>query len=99
MINIAKINSENIVENIIVCDQYYVPLDNEIECNETTGIAVIGGTYNKSINKFISPKPYESWVLDSDGYTWKSLIEKPIDGFKYWWNEDDSVWVKVIPQS
>ena len=56
--------------------------------------AGVGYTYDSSKNKFISPKPYASWSLDSDD-DWQAPVNKPDDGKIYNWNETDKEWEEV----
>ena len=56
--------------------------------------AGIGVTYDSSKNKFITPKPYASWTLDSSD-DWKAPTDKPDDGKLYYWNETDREWKEV----
>jgi hypothetical protein len=54
--------------------------------------AGIGFTYNENLDIFISPKPFPSWVLNSEGY-WESPIPRPSDPNKvYRWDEDNQEW-------
>ena len=53
-----------------------------------------GYTYDSSKNKFIAPKPYASWSLDSDD-DWQAPVNKPDDGKIYIWNETDQQWNEV----
>ena len=53
--------------------------------------AGIGYFYDKQNDAFIAPKPFESWVLNSQ-YIWNPPIEYPNDGKKYTWNEDKKNW-------
>lgn len=96
MIKVAVLNENNLVTNIIMCDESYVLASNEVISTIETREAVINGTYDTENNKFIDHKPYPSWTLD--GYEWKAPSEKPNDGFAYFWNESDLSWVKMIPQ-
>lgn len=56
--------------------------------------AGIGYSYNPTLDAFILPKPYESWVLNSETCDWESPIgdAPPLteaqDGFYYTWDED-----------
>lgn len=58
------------------------------------GISV-GWIYDKDIDSFISPQPFESWTLNDETYTWEPPVPMPEDGDFYWWNEAQGVWVKV----
>ena len=53
-----------------------------------------GSTYDASKDKFITPKPYPSWALDSDD-DWQAPVNKPDDGKIYYWNETDTQWDEV----
>lgn len=57
--------------------------------------AGIGFTYDETLDAFIPPKPYESWVLDEATYNWVAPIPYPEDGGEYTWDEDESDWIKV----
>jgi hypothetical protein len=58
--------------------------------------AGIGFTYDETLDAFIPPKPYESWVLDEDTYSWVAPIPYPGDGFDYVWDESEGDWVEII---
>jgi hypothetical protein len=54
--------------------------------------AGIGFTYNEELDIFISPKPFPSWVLNSEGF-WEAPIPRPSDPNKvYGWNEEEQKW-------
>ena len=57
----------------------------------------IGYTYNKELDAFIPPKPYASWLLDTDTGLWNAPIAKP-EG-NYSWNEDNQSWDLVPEES
>lgn len=91
----AKLNSDNIVENTIICN------DSEIlnfngkfikETNETNS-AEIGYEYVEGKNKFKSPQPYPSWILDEEECIWTSPVEKP-EGF-HTWDEESQEWIAL----
>ena len=54
--------------------------------------AGIGFTYDRTRDAFIPPQPFQSWVLDEDTCQWECPIEYPMDGNKYYWNEDTQSW-------
>jgi len=94
----AKINSENIVENVIICDDSQIFLfdGNYIKVTSDTRDANIGCEYNVSHNKFISAKPYPSWVLGED-FIWHAPNgDSPEDG-DYEWNEELQQWNNLEP--
>jgi hypothetical protein len=65
--------------------------------------AGIGYSYDKSKDAFISPKPYESWVLDEVSFLWVTPIPLPDDAKKnpdakgkfYEWNESEVNWTEI----
>ena len=61
--------------------------------------AGIGYTYNSSLDAFIAPKPFPSWVLNETTTNWDSPIPYPSDEKMYDWNEADQVWVERPVQS
>ena len=94
----AKINSENIVENVILCEDSEISSQNglHIKVTNLTNDAIIGAEYDEINNKFISPKPYESWILNSD-FVWESPEgPRPSEG-SFKWDEESLSWVELIP--
>ena len=96
MKNYAFINGISVLNIVQAEDQ---PENTElgifIEYNESTNDAVIGGTYNEELNKFISPKPYPSWILNEDTCIWEAPSAKPENGY-YRWDETSVSWVEMI---
>ena len=62
--------------------------------------AGLGYKYDEGRDAFISPKPYESWLLDEDTCNWKPpvdyLIFDEADPKYYTWDEATISWVEVI---
>ena len=56
--------------------------------------AGIGYTYDSERDAFISPKPYESWELDSD-CQWQAPTPYPQDDKMYTWDEETLTWKEV----
>lgn len=116
MAHFAKLNSENIVESVLVVANEVLLDENNVE-QEQLGIdflhslygsdtvwvqtsfnanirkqyAGIGFKYDSSKDKFISIKPYDSWLLDSND-DWVAPVDKPTDGQDYTWNEETQSW-------
>ena len=61
--------------------------------------AGIGYVYNQDLDAFISPKPFESWVLDTDSCQWIAPQPRPTTGI-WVWNESNQQWdeIQVIEQ-
>lgn len=95
----AKINTENIVENVIVADFSYISnIDGIwIEVTDSTNKANSGDTYLQEAKKFISEKPFESWILNNTSFEWTSPVTKPETG-EWRWIEESQEWVSVVSQ-
>lgn len=124
MAHFAKINSDNIVEQVIVVNNNVVQdiLQRDVEqlgidfCKKLFGdetnwvqtsynnnirkqFAKIGDTYDKEKDKFISPQPFPSWVLDEND-DWQAPTPKPEDDKSYVWNEKNKTWDIVdVPEN
>jgi hypothetical protein len=55
--------------------------------------AGIGYTYDPTIDAFIPPQPFLSWVLNEDTCQWDSPVPMPTDGQRYHWEEATTSWV------
>lgn len=92
----AKINSENIVENVILCEDSEIGTQkgNHIKVTESTKNASVGYTYDAENNKFIASKPFESWTLN-EKFDWVSPVGESPAGLHIW-NEENQEWVAVV---
>lgn len=60
--------------------------------------AGIGFEYDEKNKVFISPKPYESWILNED-FEWESPLPMPLDAKDYKWDEETTTWVEVSEET
>ena len=60
--------------------------------------AGIGYTYDETLDAFIPPKPFASWVLDTDKAQWKAPVDYPTEEGRFTWNEETQSW-DAIPES
>jgi hypothetical protein len=51
-----------------------------------------GYSYNSSIDAFVPPKPFDSWVLDTEIAEYVAPVDRPNDGNQYTWNEVNQAW-------
>ena len=58
--------------------------------------AGIGFRFDETLDAFIAPKPFASWVLNTETATWEAPIDYPTDGIVYYWNEEALDWEAVI---
>ena len=54
--------------------------------------AGIGYKYDQSLDAFIPPQPYPSWVLSPHTIDWEAPVPMPTNGGKYTWNETTQSW-------
>jgi len=55
-----------------------------------------GYSYNSVADVFVAPKPYPSWILDSN-HDWQPPTPKPTDGKMYLWDETTQTWKVTAP--
>lgn len=58
--------------------------------------ASVGFTFDTTVDAFIAPKPYPSWLLNTQTYKWESPIPYPTDGKIYYWDETKQNWVESV---
>jgi hypothetical protein len=57
--------------------------------------AGINFIYDQTRDAFISPKPFNSWILNEDTCRWEAPVAKPDDDQDYNWNETIKNWELV----
>jgi hypothetical protein len=60
--------------------------------NIRKNFAGVGFTYDETLDAFIPPKPFDSWILNEDTCLWDPPVSRPNDDQSYIWNEEDLVW-------
>ena len=105
MSHFAKIDSNNIVTDVIVAEQDFINsgavgdsflwIQTSYNGNFRKNYAGIGFTYDKERDAFIPPQPYPSWTLKEDTCLWEAPIPYPDDGNMYEWNETNQEWDEV----
>ena len=58
--------------------------------------AGIGYKYDKTLDAFIPPQPFASWVLDDDTCLWNAPIPYPTDEKSYGWDETTLSWKEIL---
>lgn len=96
MTNIYAKVEEGFVVNLIVCSDSEIASQNglHVKVTDNTNNAGIGHEYDSLNNKFIAPKPYESWTFNTETFLWEAPLAKP-EGATIW-NEEDQSW--IIPE-
>jgi len=105
MAHFAKINSSNVVTDVIVSEQDFINsgavgdsflwVQTSYNNNFRKNFAGVGDTYDKTRDAFITPKPYPSWILIEDTCQWTAPVAYPDDDKEYTWNEATTNWVEV----
>lgn len=55
--------------------------------------AGIGFTYDETLDAFIAPKEFASWVLNTETCIWEAPVPYPDDERYFIWDEDSLSWV------
>jgi len=105
MAHFAKIDSNNIVTEVLVAEQDFINsgqvgdsflwVQTSYNNNFRKNYAGIGYTYDSTRDAFIAPKPYASWTLVEDTCQWEAPTAMPDDGKLYRWDEATTNWVEV----
>ena len=104
MSHFAKIDSDNIVTQVIVAEQDFINsgvvgdsflwVQTSYNNNFRKNYAGIGYTYDSTRDAFIAPKPFASWTLVEDTCQWIAPVTYPDDGKVYEWNEATTNWTE-----
>jgi hypothetical protein len=108
MAHFAELDSDNkVVRVLVVPDEHehrghdYLAIDLDLggtwvqtsyNARIRKNYAGTGFTYDEGRDAFISPKPFESWLLDEYTCQWKAPVSQPSDGQRYLWNEETLSW-------
>ena len=91
--------NESETKGIIFCKNIFGENTNWVQTSYTSrqrkNYAGIGYIYDSNRDAFISPKPFNSWILDEDSCQWMPPIPRPSEGI-YDWNEDSQSWQLYI---
>jgi len=102
MKHFAKIDTDNIVTEVIVANQNFIDsgavgdssLWVETDHNSRGRFAGIGFTYDKTNDVFIQPQPFPSWTLDTS-FDWQPPTPIPDEDKFYSWNEKKKAWDEI----
>jgi len=107
MSHFAEINSDSIVQRVIVAEQDFINsgavgdsfnwVQTSYHGNFRKNYAGSGYTYDKVKDAFIAPQPYPSWILVEATCQWEPPVAYPSDDKRYTWDEDTTNWVEEVP--
>jgi hypothetical protein len=84
------------LESVHGSDSNFIWRQTSYNNNMRKNYAGVGMTWDAGRDAFISPKPYNSWVLNEDTCRWDPPTPMPNDGNRYIWNEETLSWVEQI---
>ena len=58
--------------------------------------AGVGYKYDATLDAFIPPQPFASWVLDEDKAQWKAPVDYPTEEGRFTWNEATLTWDLIV---
>lgn len=103
MSHFAKV-VDGIVTDVIVAEQEFIDsgavgdptqwIQTSYNGSIRKNYAGIGYLYNEELDIFIEPKPFESWLLDTENGKWKAPVDKPTDDKNYIWEENTQSWIE-----
>lgn len=110
MAHFAELDENNIVLRVLVTDNNDVNeghdwlletfggnwVQTSYNSNLRKNFAGIGYTYDKELDAFIAPKPYDSWILNPQTARWESPIPYPNNGLMCHWDEVAGDWMAVV---
>jgi len=95
----ANINESNTVIQVIVASNAEglpgIWIEASNDGSITKNYPGIGYTWDALLNGFIAPKPYSSWLLNTNTCEWEAPVPYPTDGLWYQWDETIVNWVLV----
>lgn len=103
MARYAKLDSNNVVINVIIAEKDYIDsrpnsasyVLGEFSSESNKLFANIGMIYDVSSSAFVyAPKPYPSWILNNK-FEWIPPIPYPTEIGEYEWNETTLSWSKI----
>ena len=105
MSHFAEINSDSIVQRVIVAEQDFINsgavgdsfnwVQTSYNGNFRKNYAGTGYSYDKTKDAFIAPQPYPSWTLAEPSFQWEAPTPYPTDGKMYTWDEPTVAWKEV----
>lgn len=108
MAHFAEVNENNVVLRVLVVDNSQEHRGEEFLSQDLglggrwiqtsynnifrKRFASVGGFYDETLDAFINPKPFPSWILDTETADWVAPIPNPEDGGFYVWDESSISW-------
>ena len=95
-------NEDEVVDGISDWETYYGNIRGQ-RCVRTSyngnirkNYAGIGFRYDDSLDAFIPPQPFASWILNEETAQWEAPIPYPEGDVMYSWNEELGDWEAIV---
>lgn len=95
-------NEDEVVDGISDWEAYYGNLRGQ-RCVRTSyngnirkNYAGIGFRYDETLDAFIPPQPFASWVLNEETAQWEAPVPYPDGDVMYAWNEELGDWEAIV---
>lgn len=95
-------NEDEVVDGISDWEAYYGNIRGQ-RCVRTSyngnirkNYAGIGFRYDETLDAFIPPQPFASWILNEETAQWEAPVPYPADGLMYSWNEELGDWEVIV---
>ena len=105
MAHFAKIDSNNIVTEVLVAEQDFINsgqvggsflwVQTSYNNNFRKNFAGIGYTYDSTRDAFYASQPYPSWTLNETTCQWEAPVTYPDDDKFYDWDEATTNWKEI----
>ena len=84
---------KDFIANILKLDGTW--LQTSYNNNFRFNFAGIGGSYDPENDAFIPVRPYDSWNLNEQTFTWEAPVDYPQDGKEYFWDDRIQNWALI----
>jgi len=91
-----------VVDGITDWEVYYGNLRGQV-CKRTSyngnirkNYAGVGYRYDETLDAFIAPQPYASWILNEETAQWEAPVPYPAGDLMHTWNEELGDWEPVV---
>ena len=95
-------NEDEVVDGISDWETYYGNIRGQrcvrtsYNANIRKNYAGIGFRYDDTLDAFIPPQPFASWILNEETAQWEAPIPDPEGDLMYTWNEELGDWEAIV---
>ena len=95
-------NEDEVVDGISDWETYYGNIRGQrcvrtsYNANIRKNYAGIGFRYDETLDAFIPPQPFASWILNEETAQWEAPVPYPDGDLMYSWNEELGDWEVMV---